>query len=102
MKPLLERHGLDTTPDEGQRRLGVERGMSRVAAGFAVAIRQMNESLPPYVTLYAQLEAAGPTGDQGELAYLTSHEIALVEFAKRALAGEGVKSLEPVRTFLDR
>ena len=39
--PLLERHGIDTTPDEEQRRLGTERGTARVAAGFAATVHRI-------------------------------------------------------------
>ena len=49
--PLMERHGLDTTPDEAQRRLGQERGEARARAGFAATIKSMTETLPPFVAL---------------------------------------------------
>jgi hypothetical protein len=98
--PLLERHGLDTAADEAQRRLGRERGLSRAAAGFAAAVRSLSEALPPYLALYARLAAEGPPGDRRELACLNAHEIALHDFAQRALAGDGVAALAPVRTFL--
>lgn len=100
--PLLERHGLDTTPDEEQRRLGQERGKTRVAAGFPATIQAMNEALPPFLTLYARLEAEGPPEDRKELSSLNVHEIALYEFAKRALAGGGRDSLAPIRAFLGK
>jgi hypothetical protein len=98
--PLLERHGLDTTPDPERKRLGQERGKARAAAGFAVTIKSMTETLQPYLTRYAQLE--GPPGDRSELQYLNGHEIALYEFAVRAVAGDGRDALAPVRAFLDR
>jgi hypothetical protein len=100
--PLLERHGLDTTPDPERRRLGQERGKARAAAGFAATITSMTETLQPYLTRYARLEAEGPPGDRSELHYLNGHEIALYEFAVRAMAGGGRDSLAPVRAFLDR
>src|SRR5262245_5011005 len=66
--PLLERHGLDTTPDQEQRRLGQERGQARVATGFAATIKSMTEALPPFLTRYARLEAEGPHEGRKELA----------------------------------
>ena len=98
--PLLQRHGLDTTPDEEQRRLGRERGKTRAATGFSATIKAMSEALPPYLTCYARLEAEGPPEDRNELAFLNAHEIALYEFATRALAGGGRDSLAPVRDYL--
>ena len=100
--PLLNRYGLDTTPDPEQRRLGQERGRARAAAGFAATIKSMTENLRPYLTLYAQLEAEGPAGDRRELEMLNAHEIALHEFAVRALAGGEQDALAPVRAFLNK
>ena len=100
--PLLQRHGLDTTPDPDRRRLGQERGRERAAAGFAATIKSMSETLPPFLTLYAQLEAEGPAEDRRELEMLNAHEIALHEFAVRALASGGRDSLAPIRAFLDK
>jgi hypothetical protein len=99
--PLMNRYGLDTTPDPEQQRLGRERGRARAAAGFAATIKSMTENLQPYLTLYAQLEAEGPPEDRRELEALNAHEIALHEFAVRTLAGDGRDALEPVRAFLE-
>src|SRR4029450_700095 len=49
--PLLQRHGLDTTPDPERRRLGEQRGRDRAAAGFAAPIKAQTETLPPFLTL---------------------------------------------------
>jgi len=100
--PLLQRYGLDTTPDPEQQRLGQERGRARAAAGFAATIKSMTEGLPSYLTLYARLEAEGPAEDRAELELLNAHEVALYEFAVRALAGGGRDSLAPIRAFLDK
>lgn len=100
LMPLMERHGLDTAPDEEQRRLGQERGKARAAAGFSATIKSMTETLPPFLTRYARLEAEGPPEDRNELASLNAHEIALHEFAMSALAGGGRDSLAPVRAYL--
>jgi hypothetical protein len=101
LKPLLQRYGLDTTPVSEQWRLGQERGRARAAAGFAATIQSMTESLRPYLTLYARLEAEGPAEDRSELEFLNAHEIALHEFAMRAVAGGGRDSLAPVWALLD-
>lgn len=98
--PLMQRHGIDTTPDEEQRRLGRARGERRATDGFAATIKSMTESLRPYLTLYARLEAEGPAEDRTELACLNAHEIALHEFATRAHAGQGRQALEAVEAFL--
>jgi hypothetical protein len=98
--PLMERYGLDTTPDEAQRRHGRERAEARAAAGFAATLGSMAERLPPFVALYARLEAEGPAGDREELAFLNAHEIALHDFVTRALAGDGREALRPVRKLL--
>ena len=98
--PLMERYGLDTAPDEEQRRLGQERGKTRGAAGFSATIKSMTESLPPFLTRYARLEAEGRPEDRNELASLNAHEIALYEFTMRALAGGGRDSLAPIWAFL--
>lgn len=99
--PLMRRHGIDTTPDEEQRRRGRERGEERAVDGFAATIKSMTETLVPYLKLYAQLEAAGPPEDRKELVCLNAHEIALHAFAIRAHAGQGHQAaLEPVEAFL--
>ena len=102
LTPLLRRHGLDTTPDPDQRRLGRERGEARAIAGFAATIRSMSQSIPPFVTLYGRLELEGPASDQVELAFLNAHEKALFEFSIRALAGDGRESLAPIRALLEK
>lgn len=98
--PLMQRHGIDTTPDEEQKRRGRERAEKRAADGFLATIKSMKESLLPYLTLYARLEAEGPVEDRKELVCLNAHEIALYEFATRAHAGRGRQALEPVKAFL--
>ncbi len=98
--PLMRRHGIDTTPDAAQKQRGRERGEKRAAEGFAATVTSMTETLRPYLTLYARLEADGPAQDRQELACLNAHEIALHEFAMRAHAGQGRRSLEPVEAFL--
>jgi len=99
--PLMQRHGIDTTPDEEQKRRGRERGEKRAATGFSAAVKSMAETLLPYLTLYARLEAEGPAEDRKEFACLNAHEIALHEFAMQAHAGRGRQSLEPVEAFLN-
>jgi hypothetical protein len=98
----MERHGLNTATDEEQRRLGQERGRTRVAAGFSATIEPMTEALPPFLTRYARLETEGPPEDRSELTSLNAHEIALYEVAMRALAGGGRDSLAPIRAFLSK
>jgi hypothetical protein len=98
--PLMEKYGLNTTPDEDQRRLGQERGKARAAAGFAATIKSMTETLPRFLALYARLEAEGPPEDRAELSFLNAHEVALHDFATRALADGGRDALRSVRTLL--
>ena len=100
MLPLMERYGLDTTPDEAERRVGRERAEARAAAGFRATLDAMAERLPPFVALYTRLEAEGPSEDREELAFLNAHEVALHEFVTRALAGDGREALRPVRKLL--
>ena len=100
--PLMQRHGIDTTPDEAQKRRGRERGETRAAEGFPATVKSMTETLLPYLALYARLKAEGPAEDRRELACLNAHEIALHEFATRARAGGGRQALEPVEAFLDQ
>ena len=100
--PLLQRHGLDTTPDPERRRVGEQRGRDRAAAGFAATVKSMTESLQPFLTLYARLQAEGPAEDRRELEFLNAHEVALHEFATRAVAGGGRDSLAPIRALLAR
>lgn len=100
LEPLLRRHGLDTAPDPEQRRAGLQRAERRAAMGWSGAIRSMSESLPAFVERYAALEAAGPAEDKAVLAFLTAHEVALVDFCAAEMAGEP-DSLAPVRELLE-
>jgi len=83
-------------------------GWANSAAGTArprdsaATIKSMTEALPPFLTLHAQLQAEGPAEDRRELEFLNAHEIALQEFATRALAGGGRDSLASIRAFLSR
>lgn len=88
LEPLMRRHGLETAPDEAQRRLGVARGEARAALGWQGAMRDMADRLPRFVALYAELEAIGPAEDKAGLAFLTAHEVALQDFARAELAGD--------------
>lgn len=98
--PLMQRYGLDTTPDAEQQRVGRERGKARAAAGFATTIQSMTKTLVPFVELYARLEAEGPPQDRTELAFLSAHEVALHAFAISAVAGSDRDPLAPVRRLL--
>lgn len=97
--PLMQRYGLDTTPDAAQQLAGQERGKARAAAGFAPTIQSMTKTLVPFLELYARLEAEGPPEDWNELAFLNAHEIALHAFAT-GLAGGEPDPLAPVRKLL--
>jgi hypothetical protein len=98
--PLMQRYGLDTTPDIEQQRVGEARGKARAAAGFAATVKSMTQTLVPFVELYARLEAEGPPEDRRELAFLNAHEVALHAFAISASAGGDRDPLAPVRELL--
>ena len=72
---------------------------TRAAMGWSGAIASMAKTLPDFVDRYAALEAAGPPEDKEGLAFLTAHEVALVDFCAAERDGED-DALAPVRALL--
>ena len=99
-------HGVSIEERTEDRDKGLARARERASLPWSQAMQSMYDGLSGhYVPLYqSYADAARMRGEAAEEAvcrYMVEHELALVEFARRELAGAGVaQSLEPVQRML--
>ena len=72
------------------------------ALPWHVAMERMMTILDPAIERFQELLAHAPVEDRDAVQILLDHEIALKQFAERELAGDGAKSLDPVRVVIKR
>ncbi len=101
LRPLITAHGL-RTEDEA----------ALLAGGRAEAVRQrgitwerftagMAEEYHIYMDEFDQLSRLAPEADQAAASIASDHEQALIDFARREVAGDP-ESLKPIEQFLAR
>ena len=81
-------------------RLGHAAGALLASLPWRIMLRGLRVVTGHTTRFFQRLESEHPEGDASLLAYLTAHERAQCEFAKRELEGNGEQSLEPVLKLL--
>ena len=66
---------------------------------WAELITHMTQYYPHYLDEFEHLEDLAPVQDQPLLRFLTQHEVAAIEFARRELAGDA-HSTDPLQRYL--
>jgi dimethylamine/trimethylamine dehydrogenase len=88
VRPLLEKYGLTPRDEsvchsEGKSHLEIHKSYS-----WEEFMTYIVERYPGYVEDFRALEQMAPIEDLSALNVLTDHEIAVIDFAKKALAGD--------------
>jgi len=97
--PLLEKYGLTPRDEtichsEGKSHLETHQSYS-----WQEFMTYMVERYPGYVEDFRALEQMAPAGDLRALSVLTDHEVAVIDFAEKELAGNP-DSLAPLLKYL--
>ena len=87
LAPVLKRYGLEARRDATSTALGVEAALADGEKSWEELVTHFCHDYPPYIEQFEAMQAAGAELDQPALQALTEHEIAIVEFAQRELAG---------------
>ena len=98
--PLLEKYGL-VSRDESELKTRGERYVGRHASfDWFEFMTYMVNRYPGYLEDFTALEKMAPEEDLDALNNLTDHEVVVIEFAKRELAGDP-DSLVPLYDYLN-
>jgi len=100
VEPLLEKYGLEPADEaalerEGQSHVGLHQSYD-----WEQFMTYIIERYPLYTEDFLALERMAPAEDQATLKKLTDHEVAVIDFAKKELAGEA-DSVELLLQYLD-
>ncbi len=101
VRPLLEKYGLTPPTDSELGLLGEAGIQKRCQMSWKELMTDMTIRYPAYIEQFRMLEKQAPKEDLQALKKLTDHEIALVEFAKKEIAGDS-DSLEPVNRYIEQ
>jgi len=99
-RPLLEKYGLEPQPDAVLRPRGKAEARNRAESDWNVFINGMASRLPGYLDDSRALEAMAPAEDLPTLRTLTSHLVALIDFAGRERMGEP-DGCTPLRRYIE-
>ena len=99
--PLLAKYGLRSRDTAALHRAGRENVQRHQAWSWIEFMTHIHRHYPGYLDEFEALKDMAPTEDHPALDRLTEHEIAVIEFARRELAGDP-DSTGPVLDYLDR
>lgn len=101
LNTLIERHGIITADQDALMAGGKAEAAAQMGVTWASLVRTMAEDYPVYMQEFDQLVRLAPDTDHAQVATAYAHEQALIDFARREMAG-GPHSLEPIEQFLAR
>jgi dimethylamine/trimethylamine dehydrogenase len=99
VRPLLDKHGLVPRTDKDLACLEQEQIETHGAWSWSELVNYMASRYPFYMDDFEGLENMAPAEDLPPIKFLTTHEIAAIEFANMEVAGEP-RSAEPLRRYL--
>jgi hypothetical protein len=100
VEPLLQKYGLKPRPISALKSEGLSYVELHKSHSWAEFMTYIVERYPGYLEHFKALEQMAPPEDRAALNVLTEHEVAVIEFAKRELAGNP-DSLAPLHRYLD-
>jgi len=100
LRPLVDRHGLAPRPVPVLHELGRAEAAAWHGGGWPELMQEMAGTYQVYVEEFRALERMAPDDDGPALALLTRHELLIIDFAEKELAGSG-DSLDAIRRFLE-
>jgi dimethylamine/trimethylamine dehydrogenase len=98
--PLVERHGLAPSPVPVLHELGRTEAAAWHGGGWPGLMQEMAGDYQVYVEEFRALERMAPDDDRPALARLTRHELLIIGFAEKELAGSA-DSLNAIRCFVE-
>jgi len=100
LRLLVERHGLASRLVPVLHELGRTEATAWHGGGWRGLMQEMAGNYQVYVEEFRALERVAPDDDRPALARLTQHELLIIGFAEKELAG-GADSLDAIRRFLE-
>ncbi|MEE9230561.1 MAG: hypothetical protein V3U86_07625 [Acidobacteriota bacterium] len=88
LKPLLQRYELKPQSDQELHQQGKQEAQNDGKKNWRELLTFFKDDYTKYIDEFKVLESAGSEQDRPALRALTQHEIALVEFVTRELAGD--------------
>ncbi len=100
VEPLLQKYGLESRDEAELERLGQDYIKLHQSHSWQEFMIYIVERYPGYLDEFKTLEAMAPAEDLPALNLLTEHEVAVIDFAKKELAGDP-DSLAPLMRYLE-
>ena len=99
VRPLVDRYGLEPRGEAELAALGRSHVARHQNLSWPAFVAYMADRYPAYIDDFEGLERMAPAGDRPALEVLTGHEVAVIDFAERELAGDA-DSVAPMREYL--
>ena len=99
IEPLLEKYDLGPVNEAQLKDIGASEVSSHQGFSWKQFMTYIVERYPLYLDDFYALEAMAPAEDLPFVQALTEHEIAVIEFAERELAGKP-DSVQPLKLYL--
>ena len=99
IEPLLTKYHLVPRSKEKLTKEGLEEAVPHAEMNWQGFVHYMADRYPKYLDDFAALENMAPDEDLAPLQFLTSHEVAAIEFARRELAKDP-DSCAPLKQYL--
>jgi dimethylamine/trimethylamine dehydrogenase len=101
IEPLLQKYSLQSRDEATLALEGRRHVESHQSYAWPQFMRHIIERYPGYLDDFKALERMAPTADLPALQHLTEHEVVVIDFAKKELAGDA-DSCVPLLDYLDR
>lgn len=101
LRPLIDAHGLHPEDEASLLARGRAEAVRQQGTTWKSLTRGMAEEYHVYMDEFDQLLRLAPEADQAAASIASDHEQALIDFARREVAGDP-QSLEPLQRFLAR
>lgn len=101
VRPVLQKYNITPRSDAELKPFGEAWIEKKGSINWNEFVTDMTVRYPEYIEQLKALEAMAPEDDVQTLRILTNHEVALVAFAKREVAGR-LDSLEPIHNYLSQ
>ena len=88
VEPLLEKYGLKPADEAALEREGKSHVELHQSCSWTQFMTYITERYPLYVDDFTALERMAPAEDQTALKKLTDHEVVVIDFALKELAGD--------------
>jgi hypothetical protein len=88
LQPMVTAHECAVFTPHGMHRQGEREAASLASFTWPQLLERMVREYPAYVAEFEELVGMAPDADRSTLQLLVDHQMAMIEFARRELAGE--------------